>query len=194
MLLIVSVLLFLFAHNFGEVRLLVFLFFRGLNFRHLIFEVLLVEPRNSLSVLPEACTLDTVDVSIDTLTVLLAIFPLARVLPTILPRVDAEAVLLVVEIFALVLAAVLPRELTLAVHITVDPVTLIHFAVLPFVNADAINLVVLPISLVDGSVGVDVFAATVLGALRILTNIARLVGPGLASMAVLQIILPVAQI
>lgn len=172
LLLVVPHLLLHFALNLGQICLLVLFILCSLNFSHLIFEVLVIEPRYSLAVLPEACALYAVHVSVYALTVLLAIFPLAGILTTILPRVDTEAMLLVIQILALVTAAVLPRELTLAIHISIDPVALKSLAILPLIDSDAVNLIVLPITLVNGAVGVDVFAATVLGTLIILANVA----------------------
>ena len=59
-------------------------------------EVHLVVPMHSLAFLPASTALSSVGLSVNSVSVLLAIVPVALVLATVLPRVDAESVLAVI--------------------------------------------------------------------------------------------------
>ena len=114
----VAHLLLHFALDLGNVLLLVILFDLLLMLLALLFVVIFVEPGDAPAILPEAGTLNAVDVPVYALTMLLPVLPLTSILPAILPVVDAEAMFLITEVLALVLTAVGPGEVALAAHVT----------------------------------------------------------------------------
>jgi hypothetical protein len=114
---------------------------------HFFFKVLVVEPCYTLALFPEASALHLVNVSVDTLPVLLAKLPLSSVLAAIGPGVDPETVLFIVNIFSFISPSVWPRENTLTIHIIILPFARIHLAVGPGVGAKATDHIISPVSI-----------------------------------------------
>jgi hypothetical protein len=112
-------------------------FFLTVNFLHLLLKFFIVKPCNTFTLFPQSGSFDSVDVLIDTLTVLLPVLPLTSILTVISPSINAESMFFIVDILALVPSPVRPRENTLAMHIIVLPLPSVNFSIWPSISADA---------------------------------------------------------
>lgn len=93
------------------------------------FDLILIEPFNSLSIFPQAGLRVAPRHLIQAEAVLFASKPHPLVHAMISPRVDAEAVFLVVTVLALVPTPILPGVNTHALHVVVEPFALIFAAI-----------------------------------------------------------------
>ena len=152
---------------------------------------LLVEPLDTLPVLPEAVLdglLAGVDVGSESM--LLALVPPAFVLASISPVVHTVAFFLVIQVLSVVAHAISVDVDAVAAHVVVGPLTEVLAAVLPEVGAESIDLVVQPLSFVGRSVGPSVFAEAFLLAHHVLALVLRTLRPGLETLTVLLVFLP----
>lgn len=156
--------------------------------------VLLVDPLNSLSLLPDSFSLLAFLVHKESLSVSDSVGPSSLVHTTIRPLEDSVSVLLVILVHSDELLAVLPGEHSFAVHLVVLPLSLVLSSVVPGIGASALHHIVSELSLVDRLVFPPKDSLSVLQGVLKLSLVGRAIDPGLSSDAGLLVFNPVAHI
>ena len=187
-------LLFPFPVQFLLPLQLLLLFFLSIHLFHLLFELFIIEPADTLAIFPEPCPLHSIYVLVYALTMLLSIFPLAGVLTIVGPSVDSETMLLVIQVLTLVTTTIRPREDSLSIHIAVLPLTLVNFSIFPRICSYAIDLIIEPVSIIHRPICISIDPFALLTALMVLTLKRRLVSPSFFTKPMLHIILPITDV
>lgn len=108
-----------------HVNILGFLLFFLLliNFFHLFFKILVIQPCNSFSMLPQPCSFYLVYIFIYSLAMLLTVLPLSSILSSILPRIYTEPMLFILLVFTFVSSSIRPAKYSLSMHVSFLPLT-----------------------------------------------------------------------
>ena len=121
---------------------------------------------------------------------LLALVPETFIAALICPRIDSESMLLVILVLPFIHPTVIPYVDAHTLHVVVQPLTLILAAIQPRVDTDPRDLVLSPVASIHRTI-VPLIAANAMFATKcIITIVARLIGPGLYAVTMLEVIFP----
>jgi len=147
-----------------------------------------IEPLDSLAVLPFSVLFLPFSIDIHTSSVLLSFVPSTNVFASIRPLKCALALLHVINVIADISTTVWPSECSVTLHLVVSPFTRKYSAISPFINSCAMDVIVVEVAGVGAVVSPCELALAVLFALKILAFVGCAIRPSLNTKAVLLIL------
>jgi hypothetical protein len=128
-----------------------------------------VDPSNSLAMLPFSVLLFALSIDIHTTTMLLALVPGTDVFATVGPFKCPIALLHIVNVVSDIPPAIRPCEGPVALHLVVPPLTRENSAISPLVDSTTVNVVIIKVAGVCAIISPGELAIAVLLPLKVLS-------------------------
>jgi hypothetical protein len=136
-----------------------------------ITKISVINPSDSLSVLPFTMLLLAFSVDINTTAMLFALVPGANIFATVRPFESAIALLHIINVVSDIATTVRPSEGSIALHLVIPPFTREYSAICPLINTGTMDVIIVKVAGVSAVVGPCEFSLAVLLSLKVLTLI-----------------------